>query len=70
MRFRAGVNFLYNDCKITYPRSIRGSYSFSSLANFLSGCLQQRRLYADLWQFGRFADQSEHRLLRAGRVEN
>ena len=34
---RAGVNFLYNDVTITFPRSIRGSYSFSSLANFLQG---------------------------------
>jgi hypothetical protein len=34
---RAGVGFLFNDTKITYPRSYRGSYSFSSLANFLSG---------------------------------
>jgi hypothetical protein len=45
---RAGVDFLYNDLTITYPRSIRGSYSFSSLntqpappatpCNFLNGC--------------------------------
>jgi hypothetical protein len=28
---------LYNDVFITYPRSIRGAYTFSSLANFLSG---------------------------------
>jgi len=35
--FRVGTDFLYNDDTITYPRSIRGSYSFSSLANFLSG---------------------------------
>jgi hypothetical protein len=34
---RAGADFLLNDDTITYPRSIRGSYSFSSLANFLSG---------------------------------
>ena len=34
---RAGIDFLYNDCTITYPRSVRGSYSFSSLANFLAG---------------------------------
>ena len=34
---RAGVDFLYNDCTITYPRSVRGAYSFSSLANFLAG---------------------------------
>ena len=35
--FRAGVDFLYNDDLIVYPRSVRGSYTFSSLANFLSG---------------------------------
>ena len=35
--FRVGVDFLYNDDRITYPRSVRGSYSFSSLANFLAG---------------------------------
>jgi len=35
--FRAGFNTLYNNTTITYPRSIRGAYSFSSLANFLSG---------------------------------
>ena len=34
---RAGVNFLYNGTDITYPRTIRGAYSFSSLANFLQG---------------------------------
>lgn len=34
---RAGVDFQYNDDTITFPRSIRGSYTFSSLANFLSG---------------------------------
>ena len=34
---RAGVDFLYNDDVVTYPRSARGSYSFSSLANFLTG---------------------------------
>ena len=34
---RAGIDFLYNDCTITYPRSMRGSYTFSSLANFLAG---------------------------------
>jgi hypothetical protein len=34
---RAGVDFLYNDLTITFPRSVRGSYAFSSLANFLTG---------------------------------
>ena len=35
--FRAGVDFLYNDDLITFPRSVRGSYTFSSMANFLTG---------------------------------
>ncbi len=34
---RAGADLLYNDVTITFPRSVRGSYSFSSLANFLAG---------------------------------
>lgn len=34
---RAGVDVLYNDDTITYPRSIRGAYAFGSLANFLAG---------------------------------
>ncbi len=34
---RAGVDVLYNDLTITYPRSVRGSYAFSSLTNFLAG---------------------------------
>ena len=34
---RAGVDFLYNGDRITFPRSVGGSYTFSSLANFLGG---------------------------------
>ena len=34
---RLGVDFIYNDDRITYPRAFRGSYGFSSLANFLAG---------------------------------
>lgn len=34
---RVGVDFLYNDLTITFPMSVRGSYSFSSLANFQNG---------------------------------
>src|SRR5258705_3723350 len=34
---RVGVDVLLNDDTITYPRSIRGAYLFSSLANFLTG---------------------------------
>lgn len=35
--FKTGIDFLYNDDTITYPQSLRGSYTFSSLSNFLSG---------------------------------
>ncbi len=34
---RGGVDVLYNDTRIEYPRSFRGAYTFSSLANFLTG---------------------------------
>ncbi len=34
---RAGVDVVHNDDTITFPRAVRGSYAFSSLANFLSG---------------------------------
>jgi len=34
---RVGLDFLYNDDTINYPRSYRGSYAFSSMANFLAG---------------------------------
>jgi hypothetical protein len=34
---RAGVDVLHNNAAITFPRSVRGSYTFSSLANFLTG---------------------------------
>jgi hypothetical protein len=34
---RAGVDILVNDDRIVYPRAARGSYVFSSLANFLAG---------------------------------
>jgi hypothetical protein len=34
---RTGVDVLYNHDRITYPRSVRGAYTFSSLSNFLAG---------------------------------
>jgi len=34
---RTGVDFIYNDDLITFPRAVQGSYAFSSLANFLTG---------------------------------
>ena len=51
---RAGVDFLYNDVTITYPRSNRGAYTFSSLANFLSGTWAYRPMWPKIrcfaWQ--------------------
>ncbi len=34
---KTGVDFLYNHDTITFPQSLRGAYTFSSLATFLSG---------------------------------
>jgi hypothetical protein len=34
---RVGLDFLYNTTTIRFPRSVRGAYTFSSLANFRSG---------------------------------
>jgi len=34
---RIGADLLFNDDRIVYPRAWRGSYGFSSLANFLAG---------------------------------
>ena len=34
---RVGLDILHNSTSITFPRSVRGSYTFSSLANFLAG---------------------------------
>ncbi len=67
--FRAGVDVLYNDDVITYPRSIRGSYTFSSLANFLSGTYNNAGFAQTFGITERGADQPEPRRLRAGRME-
>ena len=34
---RAGIDVIHNADTITFPRSIRGAYNFSSLTNFLTG---------------------------------
>jgi hypothetical protein len=34
---RVGLDFLFNDDTITYPRAIRGQYTFANLNNFLAG---------------------------------
>jgi hypothetical protein len=46
---RVGADFLFNDLTITFPMSNRGSYAFSSLANF------QKGIYSTFTQtFGNF----------------
>ena len=35
--FRIGADFLHNDNVIVFPRAVRGTYTFSSLAAFLAG---------------------------------
>ncbi|MEZ5289543.1 MAG: TonB-dependent receptor [Vicinamibacterales bacterium] len=34
---KAGLDLVYNDDTITFPRAVRGAYTFSSLVNFLAG---------------------------------
>jgi len=38
---KGGVEFLYNDLDITFPGAIQGVYTFTNLANFLSGNYSQ-----------------------------
>ena len=38
---RAGLDVIHNADTITFPRSVRGAYNFSSLTNFLSGTSQR-----------------------------
>ena len=35
--FRGGIDVLYNDDVVTFPRAVGGTYTFSSLATFLTG---------------------------------
>ena len=66
---RAGVDFIYNDDTITFPRSIRGIVRVLVAREFSGRHLQRVRLHADVRRHRRVADQSEPRRLRAGRVE-
>ena len=43
---RAGVDFIFNDDTITYPRAVRGSYAFSSMASFLAGTTAASRRHS------------------------
>ena len=66
---RVGVDFLYNSDTITYPRSVRGAYTFSSLANFLTGVYNNAGFTQTFGTTVVVPDESERRRLRAGRVE-
>ena len=45
------MDFIYNDDTITFPRSFRGSYTFTNMPNFLSGVYSNfGRIHADLRQ--------------------
>jgi hypothetical protein len=65
---KTGAEFIYNDLNIEFPGAIQGVYTFSNLANFLSGSYSQfqqafRRDFAE-------TEKSEFRRFRAGRVED
>ena len=68
--FRVGVDFLYNDDQITFPRSVRGSYTFSSLANFLAGVYNNAGFTQTFGASDVSPDEPESRRVRAGRVES
>jgi hypothetical protein len=51
---RTGVDAIHNDLTITFPRASKGSYTFSSLANFLAG------VYANQGFTQTFGDTSVH----------
>ncbi len=66
---RAGADFLFNDDTITYPRSIRGAYTFSSLPNFLAGVYNNAGFTQTFGANRRVPDEPESRAVRPGRVE-
>ena len=67
---RVGIDFLYNDDIITFPRSVRGSYAFSSLANFLSGTYNNPGFTQTFANIANRADESQRGVVRAGRMES
>ncbi len=66
---RFGTEFLFNDDTITFPRSFRGSYSFSSLTNFLSGSYNNQGYHTNIREQRGRANKSQCWVLCAGRVE-
>jgi hypothetical protein len=65
---RAGVDVLYNDDLITFPRSNRGAYTFSSLATFLES--EPGRLRAGRVEGRAAADAESRRPLRPAMAED
>ncbi len=66
---RAGVDFIYNDDTITFPRSVRGAYNFSSLGNFLSGTYNASGFTQTFGDSVVTQTKPERRSLRSGRME-
>ena len=66
---RAGLDFLYNADRITFPRSAGGSYTFSSLANFLAGVYNNAGFTQTFGAAGVSQSNSNAGRVRAGRVE-
>ena len=66
---RVGADFLYNNDTITFPRTFRGSYSFSSLATFLNGTYNNSGFTQTFNNSVICADEPERRYLCAGRME-
>ena len=66
---RLGVDFIYNDDRITYPARLPRQLRLLVAGEFSRRRLQQRRLHADLRRIRRLTDQSEPRAARPGRVE-
>ena len=66
---RAGVDLVYNDDRITFPRAVRGSYTFSSLANFLTGTYNNAGFAQTFGETEVQQGNTNLGALRAGRVE-
>ena len=66
---RVGADFLYNDDRITFPRSVAGTYAFSSMASFLRGVYNNAGFSQTFGDTRGRTGQPQRRRLRAGRVE-
>ena len=66
---KTGADFLFNRDTITFPMALRGSYSFASLANFLSGQYNTQGFTQNFGTPSVLQNNPNIGFLRAGRVE-